>query len=346
MAGTDIRVRTLDADGAARWDAFVEAHPETTFFHRAGWRRVVEHGFGHAAHFLYAESGGVVAGVLPLIHRKSRLFGDALISTLGCVYGGPVADDARIRRALDDRALALAGTLGVGHLEYRCRAPLHPDWPRNDSLYATFRKRLDPDPEKNLLAVPRKQRAMVRKGIKAGLESTVGGDVDGFYRLYAESVRNLGTPVFPRRYFRALAEVFGDDCEILTVSGQGRAYAAVMSFFFRDEVLPYYAGSTEGARARAANDFMYWELMRRSCERGCRLFDFGRSKAGTGAFAFKKHWGFTPEALHYEYRLFRGNEIPTINPLNPRYRAFIALWKRLPLPVANLIGPILARDLG
>jgi FemAB-related protein (PEP-CTERM system-associated) len=133
---------------------------------------------------------------------------------------------------------------------------------------------------------------------------------------------------------------------VLTVVHDGQAVSSVMSFFFRDEVLPYYGGGTLAARGVAANDWMYWEVMRRAAERGCRIFDFGRSKTGTGAFSFKTHWGFEPEPLHYEYRLLRGRALPEVNPLNPKFKLFIAAWKRLPLPVANVVGPWIARDLG
>jgi FemAB-related protein (PEP-CTERM system-associated) len=342
-----IRVRDLDSAAAPRWDAFVTRCADATFFHRAGWKRVIEDSLGHQTFFLYAEdSDGEIVGVLPLAFIRSRLFGRSLTSTAFCVYGGPAASTPAAAAALTARALEIGERLGVGHIEYRSRRPTQPGWDRKSSLYATFRKVLDPDPEKNFLAIPRKQRAMVRKGIAAELVSETDSDVGRLYAVYAESVRNLGTPVFPKRYFAALRREFGDDCEVLAVLHQGRAVASVMSFFFRDEVLPYYGGGTFEARDVAANDFMYWEVMRRAVERGCRLFDFGRSKFGTGAFSFKTHWGFEPEALHYEYHLVRAREVPDVNPLNPRYQRFIAAWKRLPLPVANFLGPWIARDLG
>ncbi len=346
VVAAPLTVRPLDEGSEARWDAFVAGCGEATFFHRAGWKRVVEQSLGHSCHFLFAERGGVIRGVLPLVHVNSRLFGNALISKAFSVYGGPAADDDEARRALDEAAVSLAERLNVDHIEYRLRSPSHGDWTCDAELYATFRKELDPDPERNLEAVPRKQRAMVRKGIKLGLRATEDADVERFYALYAESVRNLGTPVFSKRFFRTLKKVFGDDCEILTVGHDGRPVAGVMSYRFRDEVLPYWGGGSPRAREVAAFDFMYWEVMRRACLRGCRLFDFGRSKRGTGSFAFKKHWGFEPEPLYYEYKLVRGRELPEVNPLNPKYSLYIALWKRLPLPVANRLGPMLARHLG
>jgi FemAB-related protein (PEP-CTERM system-associated) len=195
-------------------------------------------------------------------------------------------------------------------------------------------------------AIPRKQRAMVRKGIESGLASVVGDDVDQLHGIYAESVRNLGTPVFSRRYFRVLREVFGAHMDVLTVMDRDTPIAAVMNFYWRDQVLPYYGGGRAIARGRYGNDFMYWEVLRRAAARGCRLFDYGRSKVGTGAFAFKKNWGFVPEPLQYRFRLQPGANIPDHNPLNPKYRLFIAAWKRLPIPVANLLGPPIVRGLG
>ena len=341
-----IRIRQLGRADAARWDAFVEQAPGATFFHRAGWKRVLEEAFDHPAPFLYAESdGGEILGVLPLGHIRSRLFGNALVSTPFCVYGGSVGVSEQVRARLDAEACRLAESLGVDHLELRHRARRHDDWPRKD-LYVTFRKPIDPDPEKNLLAIPRKQRAMVRKGIQAGLESRLDADVDAVHSIYSESVRNLGTPVFSRRYFRVLRDVFGEDCECLTVHHGGRIVAGVLNFRFRDEILPYYGGGSSEARALKANDFMYWEVMRRACERGGGLFDFGRSKVGTGSFDFKRNWGFEPESMSYEFHLVRATEMPDVNPLNPKYRLFIAGWKRLPLPISRMLGPFLSRSLG
>ena len=341
--GATIEIHELDERWAGPWDTFVEAHAEATFFHRAGWKAAIEEGFKHRGRFLLAVRGGEVSGVLPLVHVKSRIFGNALVSSAFCVYGGPIPADGESHAALDAAARDLARELGVDYLEYRSRTRVHDDWACNSKLYAAFRKSLDPEPEKNLLAIPRKQRAMVRKGIKAGLVSERDDDIDRFYRIYSESVRDHGTPVFSERYFRALKSRFGAACEISTVVHRGRPVSSVMSFRFRDEVLPYYGGA---ARGLAAFDFMYWDVMRRACEAGARVYDYGRSKRGTGSFSFKQHWGFQPEPLHYEFDLLRRSAPPENNPLNPKYRLMIAAWQRLPLRVANLIGPHLARGLG
>ncbi len=206
----------------------------------------------------------MIEGILPLARIRSFLFGDSLSSLPFCVSGGVVAANPAAEAALEARAIALARELQVDHLEFRNLAPRHLDWPRKDQLYVNFRKELDPDPEKNMLAIPRKQRAMVRKGIEAGLLGEIDRDVARFYPAYSESVRNLGTPVFSKKYFEILREVFGPDCEVLTITQNGRLIASVLSFYFRDQVLPYYGGGTAAAREVKGNDFMYWELMRRA----------------------------------------------------------------------------------
>ena len=376
-------VHPLADAGEADWDRFVEAMPSGTFFHRAGWARVIETAFRHETHYSFAERDGVITGVLPLARVKTLLFGDTLISNPFCVYGGPLAADAESEAALTAHAEALLRRTGASALEFRPRAqsfevdptsnvnrpanhatlerdsvnldlsrsqapdePVASGWIERPDLYVTFRKPIDADHERNMKAIPRKQRAVVRKGIQNGLTSVANRDVMALHRIYSESVRNLGTPVFSRRYFQILLDVFGDAADIVTIMDQEAPIAAVMNFYFREEVLPYYGGGTVTARNRAGNDFLYWETMRRAADRGCRLFDFGRSKIGTGSYAFKHNWGFEAEALRYRFLLKPGEAVPDHNPLNPKYRMFIAAWKRLPLPVANAIGPFIVRGVG
>ena len=341
-----VAVRRADPSDRARWDAFVERCPEATFFHRAGWQEILESVFRHRTFYLLAERDGGVVGVLPLAEVKSWIFGHALVSLPFCVYGGVAATEPAAVPVLHAAARALAGELGVDHLELRNRTAREPGWPRQD-LYVTFRKEILPDVEANMLAIPRKQRAMVRKGIQRGLRSEIDASADRLFALYADNVHRHGTPALPKRYFAALQRVFGRDVEVLTVLDPGGApVSSVLSFYFRDEVLPYYAGDAVAARELAANDFKYWELLRRACERGLRVFDYGRSKRDTGSFDFKKNWGFAPEPLHYEFVLRRGDAIPQHNPSNPRYRGMIAVWQRLPISVANAIGPYIVRNLG
>jgi FemAB-related protein (PEP-CTERM system-associated) len=340
------RLAPHDSACAAAWDAFVATCAQATFFHRAGWQRILADVFRHDTYFLYAELDGQVAGVLPLAHVDSALFGNSLVSLPFAVYGGVAAATQAVALALENEAARLARHLGVDHLELRNVTQRHPDWPRQD-LYVTFRREILADEEANMLAIPRKQRAMVRKGAKNGLRSEIDDGVERFFALYADNVHRHGTPAMPRKYFQALLVEFGADCEVLTVvAPDGRALSSVLSFYFRDEVLPYYAGDDVLARDLAANDFKYWELMRRACARGLKVFDYGRSKQGTGSYSFKKNWGFDAAPLHYEYQLYKRDAIPQNNPSNAKYRLMIEAWRRLPIGVANWLGPFIVRNLG
>jgi FemAB-related protein (PEP-CTERM system-associated) len=342
-------VKTLslrDAETATRWDGFVLSCPTATFFHRAGWQQIMATVFRHDTYFLYSETDGQIDGVLPLAHVKSMLFGNSLVSLPFAVYAGVAATDEAAATALEDEAQRIAQRLGVDHLELRHVDARHDNWPTQD-LYVTFRKAILPDEEANLLAIPRKQRAMVRKGIKNGLRSDIDSGIDRFFALYADNVHRHGTPALPKRYFQSLRDQFGADCDVLTVSApDGRALSSVLSFYFRDEVLPYYAGDDESARDLAANDFKYWELMRLSCARGLKVFDYGRSKQGTGSFSFKKNWGFEPAPLHYEYRLYKRDAVPQNNPANAKFKLMIETWRRMPIGLANWLGPFVVRHLG
>jgi FemAB-related protein (PEP-CTERM system-associated) len=344
-------IHQLAERSSSAWDNFVEAHPNGTFFHRAAWCDVLTRAFRHTPMYAYAERDGAITGILPLMHVKTALFGNTLISSPFCVYGGPLSTDAETEAALNGYAASALARTKASAVEYRLRErpacePNAEGWRGRDDLYVTFRKLIENDEAANLKGIPRKQRAMVRKGIERGLVSKSNADVRTLHGIYAESVRNLGTPVFSRRYFELLAEVFRDKMDVVTILDGDRAVASVLNFYDRGEVLPYYGGGMADARSVAGNDFMYWEVMRRAALRGCTLFDFGRSKVGTGAFSFKKNWGFAPQPLFHRFKLAPGADIPDHNPLNPKYRLFIAAWKRLPLAVANRIGPVIVRGVG
>ena len=341
-----VTVRPMVPADALSWDGFVHAAAGGSFFHLSGWRQIFSAGLGLRPRYLLAERDGLVAGILPLVHQKSRLFGNALIAAPFLVEGGPLATDDQARAALDDAALAMLRQTGAAYLEFRSRKAERPGWQAKKDLYATFKRSISANDQDNLTAIPRKQRAVVRKTLTGGLTSIVDPNVDRFYRVYSESVRNLGTPVFPRKYFSALMKIFPESCDIVVILDGQEPVSAVMNFYFGDTVLPYYGGGTAKARGNGANDFLYWEVIRRAAERGLKQFDFGRSKAGTGAFHFKKNWGFEPEWLEYEYWLPDGQALPEKNPNNPRYKLAIEAWKKLPLPIANFLGPLLIASLG
>lgn len=339
-------VHELDDADAGRWDAFVEQNPEATFFHRAGWKRVIENSFGQKPYFLYAERDGEIVGVLPLVHVKSRIFGNRLVSNAFCVDGSPAAVDAAAHAALDARAEQLLAELDADYIEYRNPPRPHAGWGRKDELYATFDRPIEAGEDDTLKQIPRKQRAVVRKALKSDLEDAVDDTIDDFYALYSLSMRNLGTPVFSRRYIQALMDAFGADADIVTVRQNGKPLSSVLNFYFRDRVLPYYTGADPEARRSGAADLMYFRVMRRAVDRGYSHFDFGRSKLDTGPYAFKKNWGFEPRPLVVEFRMKGDKPLPDVNPNNPKYRLMISVWQKLPLPIANTIGPWISRDVG
>jgi len=339
-----LQIKSLSSSDMQRWNDFLARSSGGTFFHRAEWKTVFEDSLGHRGHYLFAETGERISGILPLVHIRSRLFGNLLASSPFLTYGGVVADDEPADAALENAARALAQRLGVHYVEYRNRDVQRPGL-ETKTGYVTFRKNLAATPDECMQMIPRKQRAMVRKGIKHGLQARIEDHIDHFYPVFSESYRNLGTPVLARKYFQAIRREFGKDCEVMTIFKDDRAVASVMSYYFRDEVIPYYGGSLLAARGLMANDFMYWELMRRSCEAGIRVFDYGRSREGTGSYRFKKHWGFAPEPLHYQYDLVGQGEMPDLSPGNPKYRLAISIWKRLPTGLTRWLGPMVAKNL-
>ena len=341
-------VRAVDLrqpDEVARVEGFVAAMGGSVF-HRPAWLRAVERGTGQRACGLLAEKAGVVTGWLPLTEVHSPVFGRMLASSGFAVEGGVLAARESTAVALCRAAEEYAARLSCATIELRGgMAPA--DWRRREDSHCGFVAALAPDDEAQSLAIPRKQRAEVRKGLEQDLEVTVGRgpeDRAAHYAVYAESVRNLGTPVFPRALFEAvLAEL---DADILTVRHRGEPVASVLSLYHAGAVMPYWGGGTRAARALRANDRMYFELMRHARRRGCDRFDFGRSKTASGAFFFKKNWGFEPEPLAYSSWTAPGAAPRDADPTSARHAARIALWQRLPLALANRLGPPIARGLG
>lgn len=335
---------------AARWDAFVEGCPRATFFHRYGWGRAARAAYGHETCNLMALRGERVVGVLPLTDVRSPLFGRALISTAFATGGGPAAEDDKTQARLAEAAIAIGRARRARYVELRGGpAPLD-GWTSKNDVYAAFEGTIPTDEEAHLKAIPRRRRAELRKALAAAgsgrLRARFDGDAETFYRLYARSLRDHGTPVFPRRFLDALLAEFAADAEILTVEeGDGRPTLSLLTFYFRDRAIAYYVGAAPAARALRAFDYAYWTQMRRAAARGARLFDFGRSRVGSGSYAYKSHWGFAPRPLAYQYALLSACRTPNVSPSNPKFVAASALWRRLPLALANAAGPALARHI-
>lgn len=349
----DLAITTLDLHDAAQAqaaDAFVQGRADGTAFHRPAWLRAIERGTANPAHMLAAVApSGRIVGLLPLTHVKSRLFGQALVSSGFAVDGGIMADDPTVVAALAAAAQAMAKSQGIASVELRGGTAPGDDWTLHEGSHVGFTRPLAADDEAELLAIPRKHRAELRKALaNPALSVRIGRDtrlIRDHYRVYATSVRNLGTPVFPARLFREVLAHFGEDADILAVYEGDRPVSAVLTLYHAGRVMPFWGGGIGDARRLRSNELMYYRLMAHGRDRGMILFDFGRSKAGSGQAAWKKSFGFDPVPLSYHSWSADGQS-RDINPNSPRYQRRVELWKRLPLPVANLIGPLIARGLG
>lgn len=340
-----VAVDLRQPDEAARIEAFV-AECRGSVFHRPAWLNAVEQGTRNRAHGLVAEKAGRVTGWLPLTEVHSPIFGRILASSGFAVEGGVLADDARTATGLCEAAKELAKRLSCSSVELRgsCAGE---GWDVRTDSHCGFVQPLADDDEAQLAAIPRKQRAEVRRSLKNHFTVSIGckeQDRAAHYAVYAESVRNLGTPVFPRSLFDAALDLL--DADILTVRNEGVPVASVLSLYHDGAVMPYWGGGTSTARSLRANDRMYYELMLHARRRGCDRFDFGRSKTGSGAYHFKKNWGFEPQPLTYASWTAPGHEARDADPTSARHQSRIALWKKLPLAIANRIGPAIARGLG
>jgi FemAB-related protein (PEP-CTERM system-associated) len=328
---------------------FLAGRGDTTPFHRPEWLAAVAAACGQQGLYLIAERAGRVCGLVPITEMRSALFGKALASSGFAVDGGILADDHATRKALTEAVLAHAGAHDFPSVELRGGAlPGGPEWQIDETTYCGFCWDLADSEDAQLKAVPRKQRAEIRKGLKAGLQVETGRaqrDRDWHYQVYATSVRNLGTPVFPKRLFAEVLDRFVEDADILTVLHDGAPVASVLSLYHDGVVMPYWGGGVHAARMLRANEIMYFTLMRHAAGRGCTRFDFGRSKTGTGPWSYKKNWGFDPQPLRY-VSWSRDGQKRDVNPNSPKYRAMVSAWQKLPLPVANMIGPWLSKGLG
>jgi FemAB-related protein (PEP-CTERM system-associated) len=340
-------VALSDANECARMDAWIMAHPHGLPFHRSAWLKAIEAGTGQEARGLIAETAaGEIAGLLPLHLIHSPLFGRALVSSGFAVGGGILSDNLTATRRLAGAVWDMAERLSCPTVELRGGALPGGKWIEKRDAHANFARALMADSDAELLAIPRKQRAEVRKGLEGGMTVVTGRNLDMHYAVYAESVRNLGTPVFPKSLMQSVLDSFGDDADLLSVMHEGRAVASVLSLYHNGTVMPYWGGGVFEARKLRANDLMYFALMNHARERGCKRFDFGRSKTESGAYFFKKNWGFEPEPMAYAVRTAGGSEPRDVNPNSPKYRAQIAVWQKLPLGIANCLGPWIAKGLG
>ncbi|MBJ6723701.1 FemAB family PEP-CTERM system-associated protein [Geomonas sp. Red875] len=341
-----LRSVSTDTDPGS-WDAFVSGHPLATGYHRYGWKEVIVEAFGHVPYFLSAcdEVGGI-QGVLPLIHMKSVLFGNFLVSVPFVNYGGLLCNSTAAAEALLAKAERLRCELGADHVELRHLGAQVPGLPTRQHK-VTMLLTLADDAERQWQTFNCKLRNQIRKAQKCGLECISGGLelLDEFYAVFARNMRDLGTPVYSRDFFRRVLAAFPEETRVFVVRSGAAAVGGGIAFWFRTTVEVPWASSISSYRTMCPNDLLYWEVIRFAIDRGFRTLDFGRSTPGEGTYHFKKQWGAEPVPLNWQYLFPDGTPFPELNPKNPKFRLAVRLWKQLPLVLTNLIGPRLVRNI-
>lgn len=346
VAETPVEISILSENDRPKWNQYVEDHPDGTFFHLYGWGEVIKSTYGYESIYLVARVGERVVGLALFVDVKAPLLGRSLISTAFTVGGGPIGDDQSVVDALGSAIVQFGEERNVQYVEARTNNLMLDDWHLKSGKHAEFSIDIPEGLDVHLKLVPRKRRADLRKALAMGeageLQLRYEDDIESFYDLYSRSLRRLGTPVMPKRFLTELLRVFGNQLDISFVDHRGVCVAGLFSFHFKDRALPYYVGMAPGSRECRAHDFIYWSAMRRAISLGHPVFDFGRSKIDSGSYQYKKLWGAVPQPVSYQCKLIRAVETPDVNPNNPKFRYFSQVWKKLPLPVAKVVGPILA----
>lgn len=346
---SDIDVARLSphaGDDAANWDAYVAARADASGYHRMGWLRVAERAFGHAAYPLAAFAGSRLAGVLPLVHIRSRLFGRFLVSLPFVNYGGLLADSPEASHALVEEADALMRGLGAGSIELR-----HVGKPRlglsAKSHKVTMLLDLPRDPDELWLGLRDKVRNQVRKAVKYGLVAAQGGAelLPSFYDVFAVNMRDLGTPVYSRRFFETIMDEFPGETRIVVVRDGAAVVAAAFCYAHGSVFEVPWASSLRSHRQSCPNNLLYWECLGTACREGFSVFDFGRSSPESGPWRFKLQWGAREVPLSWEYLLADGAPLPDLNPANARFGLAIRVWRHLPVGLTRLLGPHIVRSI-
>lgn len=343
-----IEIVTARPEDAVRWDAFVNAHTRAGNYHRWAWKGVIERSFHWPTYYLMAVEGERVLGVLPLVWQKSVLFGNFVTSIPFLNRGGVAGEIPEIEEALVREAVGITERCGANHLELRHRG--------EEKTFAglitktnkvTVVREVTTDEEALLRGIAHKARSDVRKSLKSGMTAEFGGEefLDDFYEIFAENMRELGTPVYARSFFAEMLRALPNENFICRVSYEGKAVASSFLCAYRDTVEAGWSSSRAAARALKPNMFLYWSIQLHIAQQGYKVFDFGRSTVGAGTHRFKMQWGSEEIPLFWHYWLRDGKDLPELNPENPKYKLAIRAWQRMPLGLTKAIGPRIVRCL-
>ena len=342
-----MEIRLYQPQDQSRWEDFVKQSPSATLYHQIGWKEVVERSFGHRCHYWLAEDAtGRIEGILPVVHLKSALFGSFMVSLPYFNYGGVCAEEATTRSDLLDAAAAGARSAGAAHIEFRHQTPICADLPVKTAK-VSMRLDLPESADALFQSFDAKLRSQIRRPTKEGMEARIGGieELDAFYKVFSRNMRDLGTPVYAKSFFKNILEVFSGSSWICTVYKGPVPVASGFLLGFREMLEIPWASSLSEYNRFSPNMLLYWTVLKFACDRGFKTFDFGRSTPEEGTYRFKAQWGAAPVPLYWHYWIGKGEALPELNPKNPKYRAAIALWKKLPVGLTKAIGPAIVRNL-
>lgn len=343
-----MKILSLTSEDKERWDKYVLGSCLTSAYHLSGWKEVIEKSFGHSTRYLLSENDKKeVQGILPVVQLKSALFGNYMVSLPYFTYGGVCADNDEIRDELISEAIAYAKSCNAGHIEMRHTGPIANGMPVKTAK-VSMRLPLESNADDLWKSFPAKLRSQIGKPLKEGMYSKFGKEeeLDSFYKVFSINMRDLGTPVYPKYFFRNILRMFPDLTWICSVyTKDGRAVASGFLLGFKNMLEIPWASSLRSYNNLSPNMLLYWSALKFACESGYGFFDFGRSTPGEGTYKFKTQWGAQPVRLHWHYWLKNGGALPELNPRNPKYRAAIEVWRRLPVGLTRLIGPAIIKNL-
>ena len=331
----------------ASWDAYVDGFSGATAYHQYAWKGVIERSFGHSVHYLGAvDSRGALQGILPLVHMKSLLFGNFLVSVPFVNYGGLLCNSEAAQTALLDEAEKIRASLAAGHVELRHLGHGLEGLPTSEHK-VTMVLPLKSNVAGQWAGFNPKLRNQIRKADKSRLKCVEGhlDLLDDFYGVFAQNMRDLGTPVYAKAFFAEVLSSFPDTTRIFAVSYEGKTIAAGIGAWFRQTIEMPWASSIGEYKSLCPNNMLYWEAIKFGIHHGFSSFDFGRSTPNEGTYNFKKHWGAEPVQLYWQYLMADGCGVPELNPKNPKYQLAIRVWKKLPVVLTRIIGPKIVRGI-
>jgi len=331
-------------DDSAAWNAFVRSQEGWTHCHLHEWKTVVETVFGHECFYLAClAADNSITGVLPLVRVKSKLFGHYLVSMPFVNYGGPLGSPEAVRE-LADYATRFANGENVDLLELRSRMDLGLNLPVSHRKVTVVLDLPEGDPEPLWSSFKAKLRSQVRRPQKEGVEVRFGRDqVKPFYAVFSRHMRDLGTPTQPLSLFETIADVFDENVWCGCAYLDGAPIAAGFGFRWEDELEMTWASALMEYNRIAPNMLLYWSFMERAVNEGVKLFNFGRCTPGQGTHRFKLQWGSREEPLWWYQSAKSSDKVGTPSPDDSKYSWGPRIWKRIPVPIANAVGPKVVR---